>query len=103
MNALPPRQGPVPPGAVPLLGQREAQAKAGIMQAVGQLSLQIYVQLATRHTHSCTDICHTSSHQESDRKQFQQLARDSQLAAKAYFEGLGIAQFEEAPSQPDAQ
>lgn len=110
MNGQFPRQGPVPPGQVgpfkvPLLGQQQAQeqtqqaqARAGILQAVQQLSLQIYVQLATEHLGT-----RDGSLQESDHKQrLQQLARESHLAAKAYFEGLGMVSFEPKPPPPES-
>lgn len=81
-----------PPNHVPLLGQQQAAARAQLAQAVGQLSFGIYSQLATAH------IATRDEHQPVDADRLRQLARDSQLAAKAYFEGLGIASFGEDPT-----
>lgn len=69
-------------GAVPLLGQREAQAKAAIAQGVSQLSLAIYSRAAGEYL---ADIDQTV-----DTELLEQLARQSQAAAQAYFTGLGI-------------
>ena len=102
MNGQFSRQGPVPPNPVPLLGQQgteaqqKAQMTAGLLQAVQQLSLKIYVQLAAGHV-GTRDGSRT---QESEREHLQQLARESFLAAQAYFEGLNIAQFDPKPPQP---
>jgi hypothetical protein len=87
---------------VPHLGQQaaqkeqaEKQAQAGVMQTVQQLSLKIYSDLALRQSWPLDDKA---------VEELQQLARDSQVAARAYFEGLGIAQFgEPTPPKQDAQ
>ena len=77
-----------PPGVqIPLLGQQQQAANQAIMQAVNQLSIGIYSHLATAH------ISGRDEHQAVDPDKLRQLAKDSQVAAKAYFEGLGVAQF----------
>ena len=84
---------PLPPNlpgmtSAPLLGHREQQAKAGIMQAAQQLSLGIYSQLAATYIGS-RDEC-----EAVEPERLRQIAKDSHAAAQAYFEGLGIVQFE---------
>ena len=77
-------------GQVPVLGQaptREQAAQMAIMQSLNQLSLALYTNLAT------TEIARLDSYQELDRDRLKDLAKSSSEAAKAYFEGLGIAQF----------
>lgn len=76
------------PGGVPLIGQQQAAMRAQLMHAVGQLSLAIYTQLATAH------VATRDEHQIVDVALLRTLAKDSETAAKAYFEGLGIAEFE---------
>lgn len=78
-------------GQAPLIGQREAAIKQGVMQAVNSLSLQIYSQLAIRYIGS------RDEHQEANQDCLQQLARDAKMAAQAYFEGIGVASFSEKP------
>lgn len=77
-------------GAAPLPGHHEQQARAEIMQAVQQLSLGIYSHLAVNYIGS------RDQHQPTEREQLEQLARDSHVAAQAYFEGLGVVQFQES-------
>lgn len=80
---------------VPLLGQQqqptpeqqEQMAKMQIVQAVNQLSMGIYVQLATPRIDAAISLS-----QEIDENKLQSLARTSQLAAKAFFEGIGVIQ-----------
>ena len=79
---------------VPLLGQQQAQAKAGIMQAVNGLSMAIYTRVAASAVGSRVEP-RMAEHVDILRA----WARDSHAAAQAYFEGLGIAQF----SGPDAK
>ena len=64
-----------------MLGQQQAQAEAGIMQTVQQMSLAFYRPLAAEHL---------ASDQPIDLKYLRQLAADSQSAAQAFFEGLGM-------------
>jgi len=81
-------------GPVPLLGQAEEAARAGILHAVRALSMQIYCQLASAHVGT-----RDRPHQEVDADLLRQLARDSQSAAEAYFEGIGVAQFQQVDQQ----
>ena len=79
-----------PVGKIPILGQNntpQQAALAAINQAVQQLSLGIYSRLAGDY------IASRDTHQPAEREHLQQLARDSQVAAQAFFEGLGVAQF----------
>ncbi len=59
---------------------------AGIMQAIGQMSVAIYSHLAVAHITAC-DV-----HQTVDVERLQALAKQSHAAAEAYFEGLGVIQ-----------
>lgn len=77
---------------VPILGQQQEQATAGIVHAVQALSLGIYSRVVVPFVASQD----ATTAEKSAR--MQQLARDSMTAAKAYFEGLGIAQFEQKES-----
>jgi len=80
---------------VPLLGQAQAQAKAGIMQAVNGLSMAIYTRVAASAIGSSAEAHMTAENIDMLRA----WAQESHAAAQAYFEGLGIAQF----SGPDAK
>ncbi len=88
-----------PPGGqipVPLLGQqpnKQDQANRALGQAVQQLSLGIYSQAAVAYLATVD-----AEEFPVDVEQLRQLARDSQTAARAFFEGLGVATF-----QPDKQ
>ena len=74
------------PQQVPVIGQREARLQAGIAQAVQQLSMSIYTQAAASLPNDTPiPILHA-------------LAQHSMTAARAYFEGLGIAQFNDPPT-----
>lgn len=84
----PPSHVPGMAGA-PLLGQREQQAKTQIMQAVQHLSLGIYSHLAVNHIGS------RDKHQTVEPEHLRGLARDAYVAAQAFFEGLGVVQFQE--------
>jgi hypothetical protein len=85
-------------GSVPMLGNgmmsREEQAKSAVMQAIQSLSLTIYSRMA------CEYLA-TRVHQPVDREFLKGLAKNSRVAAQAYFEGLGIisAEPESAPEQ----
>ncbi len=86
-NNIPPLGAPL---GVPLLGQQQQQQQAAINQAVSQLSLSIYAHAATAHV-----ATRDSTIQEIDCNQLRQLARDSNVAAKAFFEGLGVVEFDD--------
>jgi len=76
----------VPPfGNVPVLGQQQRQAQAGIMQAVHSLAIGIYSRLATDRI----------QHGDCLPADLHKVAKDSLAAAQAYFEALGVAQFEQ--------
>jgi hypothetical protein len=76
---------------VPLLGQRQPpnqqQLQSQIQAAIGQLSMNIYTQVAESYIFTEDD-----EHRPVNRDQFRQLAKDSQIAALCYFEGIGIIQ-----------
>lgn len=72
---------------VPILGQQKPspeQMRMQIMQAMSALSMGIYTQLASAY------ITHIDEHQEFDEEHLRETAKRCQLAAQAYFEGLGI-------------
>jgi hypothetical protein len=71
--------------SVPLLGQnggvsREQAAKIEILQAINSLSLAIYTKLASEHM----------PREHLDIEKLKSWAKNSRMAAEAYFEGLGI-------------
>jgi len=79
----------VPPfGQVPVLGQQQRQAQQGIMQAVHSLALGIYSRMAAEYLYESAD---------ADAERLHRLAKHSLAAARAYFEGLGVAQFDQEP------
>jgi len=78
-------------GPVPILGQQnqqqpsqQQQMQAQVQAAIGQVSLGIYSHLATAY------ITTRDEHQSIDQDQLRQLAKESQIAAKCYFEGIGV-------------
>lgn len=75
-------------GQVPLIGQRQQQnqqqIQAQVQAAIGQLSIGIYSQLASAH------VATRDEHQTVDQEQLRKLAKDAQMAALAYFEGIGV-------------
>lgn len=74
---------------VPVIGQgpsREQIAKAEIMAAINSLSMGIYSHIASGY------IATRDTHQAVDREHLQAMARNSQVAAEAYFEGRGLIQ-----------
>lgn len=89
--------GQIPPGlgAVPTIGQQRKATEQAISQAVQGLSLQIYTRLAATEISSSPLTAAATEAEHMDR--LQQLARDSHAAAKAFFEGLGVAEFDEVP------
>lgn len=78
-----------PPNGIPVLGQQAATNEAVIGQIVQQMSLGFYTPLAAEHLASDKPI---------DPQYLQQLARDSQITAQAFFEALGM-QFKK-PNSP---
>lgn len=87
------------PGGIPVIGQRPSQQEmqARLTQAVSQMATAIYVQVASAH------VASRDEHQFVDREHLQQHAKDAQMAAKAYFEGIGVATFQDAPAKPAEQ
>jgi len=91
MNTPPP-----PPqfGQVPIIGQRQQQSQhqmqAQVQAAIGQLSIGIYSQLASAH------VATRDEHQTVDQEQLRKLAKDAQIAAVAYFEGIGVVKQDES-------
>jgi len=79
---------------VPILGQQQEQATAGIVHAVQALSLGIYSRVVVPFVASQD----ATTAEKSAR--MQQLAWDSMTAAKAYFEGLGIANSSRRRARP---
>ena len=76
-------------GQATILGQQQQQKlQAQIQAAMNQLSLQIYTHLATAH------IATRDLHNAVDQEQLRQLAKDSQVAGRCYFEGIGVIQRE---------
>lgn len=84
MNGM---QGGIPAG-IPTIGAQRAEAEAMVNRAVQGLQLGIYSQLAVSHIGKRDPKISTL-----DPDELRQLARDAQTAAKAYFEGLGLASF----------
>ena len=110
---MPARQ--VLPGAVPIIGQQrqqerrpptkeeaEAAAQTAIGQAVQQLSLQIYSKVAAEQLDNLSDGLGGFKMTAERQDQFHQLARHSRTVAQAFFEGLGIAEFESTNGQKEA-
>lgn len=71
---------------VQIIGQQQKQAQSQILAAINQLSIGIYSQLAVAAINTI-DV-----HQEVDSERLKALAKHSQVAAMAYFEGLEIIQ-----------
>ena len=78
-----------PVGGVPVLGQQRAAAQQAVNQAVQQLSTGIYSHLAIHHLTTLD-----RPRQEAEPELLRGFAKDSMVAAQAYFEGLGIAKFQ---------
>jgi hypothetical protein len=75
---------------VPLIGRQpsvQQRQQIELMQAMGQLSLSMYVQLASRIIEGL-DVYESLSPERVQR--LQQLARETRTAAQAYFEGVGV-------------
>ena len=75
-------------GQAPIIGQRQQHMQAQVEAAIGQVSLGIYSQLATSY------IGTRDEHQSLDKDQLRQLAKDALIAARCYFEGIGVIQQE---------
>ncbi|MEA3349647.1 MAG: hypothetical protein U9Q82_03390 [Chloroflexota bacterium] len=86
-------QPPQPINNIPLLGQREQQAKAQIQAVIGQLAMQIYSQTAVLHVNT-RDV-----HQTLDAEALRTAAKNSIQAAQCYFEGIGA--IEAMKGKPD--
>lgn len=75
---------------VPILGQQqpnqEQMARIQIMQAVNEMAVGIYVQLAIAHIATRDQ----GLGQDVDEEQLRPLAKKCLTAAKAFFEGLGV-------------
>jgi hypothetical protein len=82
---------PMPNGRVPMLGQRQQQAEAGIQQAMHSLSLGIYARIAAETL---------DPDRPADAEVLRHLAKGSMIASQAYFEGIGV--IEQTPKAPDA-
>ena len=74
---------PQPNGRIPMLGQQRQQAEAGIQQAAQQLSLGIYARIAAEML---------DPEQPANPEHLRHLAKQSMLAARCYFEGIGVIQ-----------
>jgi hypothetical protein len=77
---------------VPILGQQqptqqqqEQMARMQVMQAVNEMAVGMYVQLATAHIATRDQ----GLGQDVDEEQLRPLAKKCMTAAKAFFEGLG--------------
>ena len=74
-------------GQVPLIGQRQQpnqqQMQQQVQAAVAQLSMGIYSQIAT-------DYIRVGGWELVSQDRLRQLAKDSQTAARCYFEGIGV-------------
>lgn len=64
-------------------GQQQPQQspEAAIAETMQELALEIYARLATAHI---------EHNQATDRETLQGLAQSAQLAAKSYFESMGV-------------
>jgi hypothetical protein len=78
---------------VPILGQQqptqqqqEQMAKMQIMQAVNDMAVGMYVQLAVAHIATRDQ----ELDQDVDEDHLRPLAKKCMTAAKAFFEGLGV-------------
>jgi hypothetical protein len=85
----------MPPGRpVPILGQQQQMQQKQLEQQVhgmmGQMALGIYTHLATSHI-----ATRDETHQEADKDQLRKHAKEAQVAARCYFEGIGVIQTEE--------
>ena len=82
----------VPSNHVPVIGQQKQAAQQALAQAVQQMTVDIYTQMAADH------IGGRVMGETINVKQLQEMARSAQKAAQAFFEGLGVASFQEPDS-----
>ena len=80
---------PKPLPQIPVIGQREQVTRIAVQQQVQQLTSDIYSRA----------VAALLAAGLPNRERQRQLARDSLTAAKDYFEGLGLAQFQ-PPEHP---
>jgi|GEM_PF-3585231 len=81
---------------VPLLGQQqqptqqqqEQMARMQIMQAMNEMASGMYVQLAVAHLATRDQVLD----QDVDAEYLRPLAKNCLIAAKAFFEGIGVIQ-----------
>jgi len=65
---------------VPLLGQPQQQMQAHLQAAIAQLGMDIYARVASERLQAY----------RFERADFVDLAKQSESAALAYFEGIGV-------------
>ena len=94
-NMQPPNFSPRGLNSAPIIGQQQQQQKAQLLQAVGQLSIGIYSQLAAQV------IVAQHEGEPIPEELLRSLARDCHQAAKCYFEGLGVATFQQPEKGED--
>lgn len=90
---------------VPLLGQQhpppkeqqEQIARAQVMQTMNEMAVGMYVQLAVAHIGTRDQ----SLGQDVDDEQLRSMAKKCVVAAKAFFEGVGV--IESAPSNEQGE
>jgi len=91
---------------IPILGQQQQQptqqqqeqmARMAVMQAIREMSVGMYVQLAVAHIATRDQ----GLDQDVDEEYLRPLAMKCMTAAKAYFEGLKIIPCEEQSEQGD--
>lgn len=73
-------------GQAPIIGQQKQQMQAQVQAVIRQVSLGIYSQLASTHLGTL------DKHESLNQDQLRKLAKDSQVAAQCYFEGIGVIQ-----------
>jgi len=73
---------------------QQQQVQQQLQAAMGQLSLGIYSQLATACLTPLNMQADLPPLSSSEQKRLRRLARDSQTAARCYFEGIGVIQQE---------
>ena len=74
-------------------GQQQEAAKAGLMQAVNQLSIAIYTRFASSHLEGLGQTIQPNSPAASKRLQW--MAKHAHKAAQAYFEALGVCTYDD--------
>ena len=79
-------------GQIPVLGQQRQVAEAQIMQAVQGLSLTVYSRIAAEML---------DPEKDANPEHLRHLAKGSMIAARAYFEGLGVIERQEGAKPTD--